>query len=102
MQGRYSEPSTYKDSLSSAPHGSDDIYDDVASIEGELEVSSPHQYNNKFKSINSATYTQFIPLMHNPFDTTAQCLPRKGHTAFVRHTAQWLCKHLCADKLTIV
>ncbi|XP_036802596.1 actin filament-associated protein 1-like 2 isoform X2 [Oncorhynchus mykiss] len=37
MQGRYSEPSPYKDSLSSAPHGSDDIYDDVASIEGELE-----------------------------------------------------------------
>ncbi|XP_045078423.1 actin filament-associated protein 1-like 2 isoform X2 [Coregonus clupeaformis] len=37
MQRRYSEPSTYIDSLSSAPHGSDDIYDDVASIEGEQE-----------------------------------------------------------------
>ncbi|KAI4872818.1 hypothetical protein NFI96_016137 [Prochilodus magdalenae] len=37
MQRRYSEPNTYTDSLPSNPHGADDIYDDVASIENEQE-----------------------------------------------------------------
>uniref|UniRef100_A0A3P8ZA30 Actin filament-associated protein 1-like 2 n=1 Tax=Esox lucius TaxID=8010 RepID=A0A3P8ZA30_ESOLU len=37
MQSGYSEPNTYIDSLSLASPGSDDIYDDVASIEADPE-----------------------------------------------------------------
>ncbi|XP_066520607.1 actin filament-associated protein 1-like 2 [Hoplias malabaricus] len=37
MQRRFSEPNTYTDTLPTNPNGSDDIYDDVASTENELE-----------------------------------------------------------------
>ncbi|XP_062330609.1 actin filament-associated protein 1-like 2 isoform X3 [Osmerus eperlanus] len=37
MQRRFSEPNNYIDSLPSVPHGSDDLYDDVPSIEADPE-----------------------------------------------------------------
>ena len=40
MQRRFSEPNNYIDSLPSVPHGSDDLYDDVPSIEADPEVST--------------------------------------------------------------
>lgn len=43
MQRRYSEPNTYIDSLPAIPHSLEDLYDDVASIEADPEVSSALQ-----------------------------------------------------------
>lgn len=40
MQRRYSEQNMYTESLPTNNNDSDDIYDDVASIENEQEVSN--------------------------------------------------------------